>query len=721
MPEASSLVLNQFGVTIVAELRQANRWVAIFLQKKCSKCGTAFAQILVGLDNQLFPRTEVSITAFGKASVEQGYDRQPGDLGMVPRRLPVGAEPLAAGGVHFRVWSLQCKRIEVLIERCGDGKKFSAELNKEVNGYFSGSVLAAKPGDTYLYALDDEKRLLPDPASRFQPDGPLGPSMIIDPGKFHWHDNHWVGVRIKGQVFYEMHIGTFTPEGSWRAASQELAALKDLGVTILEIMPVHDFCGRYGWGYDGVDFFAPTRLYGTPDDFRSFVDQAHALGLGVVLDVVYNHVGPAGNYLKEFSAEYFTDRYSTDWGEALNYDGPHSKPVRQFFVANAGYWIDEFHLDGLRLDATQNIYDRSERHILVEIAERVHRVGERRSTIVIAENEHQETKLLRPVEEGGYGIDAVWNDDFHHSAIVALSGHNEAYYSDYCGKPQEFISAAKWGYLYQGQHYRLQKQRRGTATHGLEHAAFVNYLQNHDQIANFGRGLRIHLLAHPGMYRALTALLLLTPQTPLLFQGQEFAATSPFVFFADHDPELAAKVRAGRLEFLSQFPSSASPQMRPHLPDPTDEAAFRSSKLDLSERKSHSEAYALHRDLLKLRREDPVFNSQRAGGVDGAVLADEIFVLRFFGANGSDRLLLINFGIDHHLSPAPEPLLASPATTSWRVLWSSEDPRYGGSSALPLENMENWFIPGKAAFVLIPSSNGRDRSATQNFTGAESR
>jgi maltooligosyltrehalose trehalohydrolase len=635
--------------------------------------------------------------------------------------LPVGAEPQPAGGVHFRVWAPLRNQIKVLIKQRGNGKQFSAQLTEEEVGYFSGLVYEARPGDTYLYSLDDETKLLPDPASRFQPDGPLGPSMIIDPGKFQWHDNHWLGIKLKGQVFYEMHIGTFTPEGSWRAATQELAELKSLGVTTLEIMPVHDFCGRYGWGYDGVDFFAPTRLYGSPDDFRNFVDQAHVLGLGVVLDVVYNHAGPAGNYLKEFSPEYFTDRYSTDWGEAFNYDEPHSRPVRGFFVANAGYWIDEFHLDGLRLDATQNIYDASKRHILVEIADQVHHAGGRRSTLVIAENESQETKLIRSVEKGGYGIDAVWNDDFHHSALVALSGHNEAYYSDYCGRPQEFISAAKWGYLYQGQHYRWQKQRRGTQTFGLEPAAFVNYLQNHDQIANFARGFRIHRLAHPGMYRALTALFLLTPQTPLLFQGQEFAASAPFVFFADHDPKLATKVRAGRLEFLSQFPSNASPQMQPHLADPTDEAAFRSSKLDLSERTSHFEAYALHRDLLKLRREDPVFSAQRAGGVDGAALTDEIFVLRFFGENGGDRLLLINFGIDHHLTPVPEPLLAAPATTAWGVLWSSEDPRYGGLGVLPSENVENWFIPGKAAFVLIPLPNGRDRSTTQNFTGAQSR
>jgi maltooligosyltrehalose trehalohydrolase len=637
---------------------------------------------------------------------------------MSDRRLPVGAEPIHTGGVHFRVWAPRRRKITVVIQR--NNQSASAELNKEINGYFSALIHEAGAGDLYHYSLDDEKKLLPDPGSRFQPDGPLGPSMIIDPAKFQWRDQHWAGLRIEGQVFYEMHVGTFTREGSWQSATKELAQLKDLGITTIEIMPLHDFCGRYGWGYDGVNFYAPTRIYGTPDDFRNFVDRAHALGLGVILDVVYNHAGPAGNFLKEFSQDYFTDRYATDWGDAVNYDGPSSGPVREFFVANAGYWIDEFHLDGLRLDATQNIYDSSERHILAEITERVRCAAGDRSTLVIAENEPQDSKVLRPIERGGYGMDAAWNDDFHHSAMVALTGHNEAYYSDYCGNPQEFISGAKRGYLYQGQHYRWQKHRRGTKTDGISPAAFVNYLQNHDQIANFGRGLRIHRLAHPGMYRAMTALLLLMPQTPLLFQGQEFAASTPFVFFADHDPNLAVKVKQGRFEFLSQFPSSGSPPMRPYLPDPTDGAVYNSCRLDLAERERHAEAYALHRDLLKLRREDAVFSAQRAGGLDGAVLTDEIFVLRFFSPDARDRLLLVNFARDHDLSPIPEPLLAPPIGMSWRVLWSSEDPRYGGSGALASEKLETWFIPGKAAFALIPSLDEHD-SKTRGPTTAERR
>jgi maltooligosyltrehalose trehalohydrolase len=619
--------------------------------------------------------------------------------GAIRRRLPVGAEVLPDGGVHLRVWAPRASRVEVLFEAAAGGKAPSLKLEKERDGYFTGVASGAGAGTCYRFRLDKNEDLVPDPASRFQPDGPLGPSVVIDPGSFHWTDTKWKGVKIEGQVLYEMHIGTFTPAGTWNTAVEQLSSLKELGVTVLEIMPIHDFCGRFGWGYDGVDFFAPTRLYGAPDDFRAFVDHAHALGLAVILDVVYNHAGPAGNYLERFSEHYFTDRYTTDWGKTFNFDGAHSRPVRDFFVANAGYWIEEFHLDGLRLDATQNIYDDSKKHILAEITERVRRAGAGRSTVVIAENEPQNTVLIRPVEEGGYGLDAMWNDDFHHSAVVALTGHHEAYYSDYRGNARELVSAAKWGFLYQGQHYRWQRQRRGTPTFGLKSNAFINYLENHDQVANSGMGHRLHQLSHPGTYRAMTALLLLSPQTPLLFQGQEFAATAPFVFFADHTRELNRMVKKGRLEFLSQFPSLANPNMQSRIPDPTDEKVFQSCRLDLSERESHRQAYELHRDLLKLRRDKLVFDERHPQSVDGATLDDETFILRFFCDRKKNYLLFVNLGADKHLTPVPEPLLAPPLGHEWRVIWSSEDPRYGGGAALPVERPTSWFMPGKAAFL----------------------
>ncbi|MHB8953626.1 MAG: malto-oligosyltrehalose trehalohydrolase [Pirellulaceae bacterium] len=612
------------------------------------------------------------------------------------RRLPAGAEVLSSGGVHFRVWAPKRRRVEVVV----GSEPFA--LNAEGDGYHSGYVASASDGADYGFRLDGDDRLYPDPVSRFQPQGPRGPSRILDPARFRWTDHQWQGARLRGQVLYEMHIGTFTASGTWQAAARELPALADLGISMIEMMPVADFTGRFGWGYDGVNLFAPTHLYGEPDDLRRFVDDAHRVGIAVILDVVYNHLGPEENHLTEFSDDYFTSKYDNEWGAAINFDGPGAQPVREFFAANAGYWIDEYHFDGLRLDATQQIFDASDEHILKVIGERVRQAAGARATVLIAENEPQATRLVRSVAEGGFGLDALWNDDFHHTARVALTGRREAYYSDYLGTPQEFISALKYGYLYQGQVYTWQENRRGTPSFGLPPEAFVLFLENHDQIANSARGDRLHRLAAPGRYRAMTALMLLAPATPMFFQGQEFAASNPFCFFADHQPELADKVRAGRTEFLTQFPSLAEERMRDEMPDPESLATFERCKLDFEERTRHATAYALHRDLLKLRRTDAVFNAQRERGMDGAVLGPECLVLRFFGEQGDDRLLLVNLGTDFAGGPAPEPLLGPPPAMQWQVLWSSDDPAYGGSGAIPAENALGWRIPGQAAVVMQP-------------------
>ncbi len=626
---------------------------------------------------------------------------------MESRRLPVGAEVIPGGGVHFRVWAPVRKRVEVVVEGDAEGafpEALSFELGREETGYFSSVVESAHAGTRYRYRLDGENVLYPDPASRFQPDGPDGPSQVIDPGAFEWTDGKWKGVAPEGQVIYEMHIGTFTREGRWDSALPDLDALRDTGVTVLEIMPVGDFPGRFGWGYDGVNIYAPTRLYGAPDDFRRFVNRAHEVGMGVILDVVYNHVGPDGNYLPQFCKDYFTDRYKTDWGKPFNFDGANSGPVRDFIVFNAGYWIDEFHLDGLRLDATQNIYDTSPEHIIAAVARRAREAARGRFSYIIAENEPQDVKLLRPFEKGGYGLDALWNDDFHHTAMVALTGYNEAYYTDYKGSPQEFISCAKWGYLFQGQWYKWQMKRRGTPTMGLKPYHFISFIQNHDQVANSGRGLRVQFLSGPGQYKAMTALLLLGTETPMLFQGQEFASSSPFFYFANQKEDISKDIYLGRVNFLAQFRSLAQPEMRAKLPDPADPETFVRSKLDLSERSRHAEMYSLHRDLLRLRREDRAFvSSFQTGRVDGAVLEGEAFLLRFFGEDGDDRLLVVNFGRYLNLNPAPEPLLAPPENTVWCILWSSEDPRYGGTGTAPLDTEDNWFIPGHAAVVLAPA------------------
>ena len=627
----------------------------------------------------------------------------------VQRRFPIGAEPVA-GGVHFRVWAPIRKQVEVVLE----GLR-AVPLEREPDGYFSTVVDFARPGMQYRFRLDHGDRLFPDPASRFQPEGPHGPSQIVNPFLYRWKDEMWKGRRLEGQVIYETHIGTLTPEGTWTAAREVLPDLAEDGITILEVMPVAEFPGDFGWGYDGTSLFAPTHLYGGPDEFRAFVDRAHSLGLGVILDVVYNHLGPDGNYLKQFSPAYFTDRYANEWGEAINFDGPDSAAVRELFISNAAYWIEEFHLDGLRLDATQQIFDNGPRHLLAEINREARRVAGTRSIVMIAENERQDPRVVQSLDDGGYGLDAIWNDDFHHSAQVAVTGRNEAYYSDYCGTPQELISAAKWGFLYQGQYSIWQRQRRGHPAFGVKAASFVNYIQNHDQIANSAYGLRLHELTTAGRYKAITALLLLMPGTPMLFQGQEYGASAPFLYFAAHQKELAPLVQQGRSDFLDQFPSIVHSHTEFVMGRPHDRETFERCKLNRDERKTHAHMVALHRDLLKLRREDPVFSAQRSDSIHGAVLGPEAFVLRFFAEADGDRLLVVNLGRELLLRPAPEPLLAPAEGAQWEVLWSSDDPRYtklGDRLRIPeaqeirslspnfFRKAGTWNIPGHCAVVM---------------------
>jgi maltooligosyltrehalose trehalohydrolase len=637
------------------------------------------------------PKRETELTAAAALNSAVGQAEE--------RRFPIGAE-VQCGHAHLRVWAPERRRVSVVIDR---PTRREIALSAEGNGYFSGSATGLAGGGRYRFRLDDDEKLYPDPASRFQPEGPCGPSEVIEPGAFEWTDVDWRGASSRGQVVYELHIGTFTAEGTYAAAAERLESLSQLGVTLIELMPLADAPGRFGWGYDGVNLWAPNRLYGRPDDLRRFVAAAHAVGIGVILDVVYNHIGPNENYLGCFSPDYFTDRYKNEWGQAINFDGDNATPSREFFIENAGYWVEEFHLDGLRLDATQQMFDSSEDHILTAIGRRVRAAARGRGTYVVSENETQETRLVRAPEQRGFGLDALWNDDFHHTARVALTGHNEAYYTDYRGTPQELLSALRWGYLYQGQHYKWQKKRRGTPTLDLTADRFVLYLENHDQVANSGRGARLSTLAAPDKLRAMTALMLLAPGTPMLFQGQEFGSTRPFVYFADHDEELARAVAKGRREFLAQFPSLTDPGVQQRIPDPAAPDTFASCKLDWGERERHRELWDLHRDLLRLRREDPAFAAQDAANLLTAVLGAEALLVRYRCAAG-DRLLLVNLGADLHLDIAPEPLLAPPVGAVWRMLWSSEDPRYGGRGTAAVESEDGFRLPGHAAVVLIPEA-----------------
>jgi maltooligosyltrehalose trehalohydrolase len=618
----------------------------------------------------------------------------------VNRRYPIGAELIGPNETHFRLWAPKAQHVDLVLEESAEknARRSFHPLDAEGGGYFSG-VAAIGAGALYRCRVNKAEHFHPDPASRFQPEGPHGPSQVVDPTQFQWTDSQWPGVILKGQIIYEMHVGTFTPEGTWRAAAEQLEELARIGITVIEVMPIADFPGRFGWGYDGVDFFAPTRLYGNPDDLRFFIDHAHSFNLGVILDVVYNHFGPDGNYLGVYSDTYLRPGTTNDWGDSINFDGPNSGPVREFFVTNARYWIEEFHFDGFRFDATESIYDKSSEHILGDVGRAARSSAGQRSIILVAENERQDTRLIRPHREGGYGLDGVWNDDLHHSAIVALTGRREAYFTDYLGAPQEFISAAKYGYLFQGQPYSWQGAPRGTPAFGAPPEAFVAFLENHDQVANRITGERVRFETSPGRYRAMTALLLLAPWSPMLFQGQEFGTSKPFLYFSDiGDEKLREAIRKGRLEFLSQFPSLVTSRAQKQLPIPSDSETFRRCKLDFSERKN--KLYNLHIDLIKLRREDSRFREQIADEVDGAVLGAKSFVLRYFAEENDDRLLLVNLGERQLLEPMPEPLLAAPLGFEWTTLWSSDAKRYGGPGEVKLPTQDNWTLPAESAMAL---------------------
>jgi maltooligosyltrehalose trehalohydrolase len=604
------------------------------------------------------------------------------------------------GAARFRLWAPDARRVEVCLE--GSSSR-TVELTRSSDGYFVGEYPDLVRDARYKYRVDGEGPW-PDPCSRFQPEGPHGPSLITAPNEFAWRDASWRGARLASQIIYELHIGTFTAEGTFDAAAQRLEHLADLGITMLELLPVAECAGRWNWGYDGVQLFAPSHGYGDPEAFKRFVDRAHALGMAVILDVVYNHLGPDGNYLKCFSPHYFSDKYRTDWGEALNFDGAHCVGARDFVINNAKYWLREFHLDGFRLDATQSMFDASDTHVIAQLVSEC-RAAVTRDIVFIAENEPQRGEHLLPPARGGYGLDGMWNDDFHHSVRVALTGSRDGYYRDYTGRSQELLSAIKHGFLYQGQYYSWQKQQRGSPLRHSPRSACVHFLQNHDQVGNTGVGERLHPLTSLRRYRAATALLLLGPQTPLLFMGQEFLSSKGFTFFADHKPELRKLIHRGRREFVAQFEAYATQAVQAAIPDPGDERTFLGSKLDWDDLGHNAAMVSLHKDLIRLRREDPVFSNQDALALDGATLTDCAFLVRWFASDERDRMLIVNFGPDAMLDPVPEPLLAPPLGRTWQMQWASEDPRYGGHGVIvPVSDDGRWRIPAECAVVMHASA-----------------
>ena len=541
-------------------------------------------------------------------------------------RPSLGAWP-EGDGTRFRVWAPERERVELVLET--PGRPASSPLARSAGGFFEGKLAGVRAGDRYRYRLDGEGPF-PDPVSRFQPEGVHGASEVVDPHAFAWSDADWTGVPREDLVVYELHVGTFTAEGTFASAAERLPDLATLGVTAVELMPLADFPGARNWGYDGACLFAPARCYGRPDDLRRLVDRAHGLGLAILLDVVYNHFGPDGAYAGAFSRRYFSSQHSTPWGAAMNLDGDGSEAVRAFFIENTLHWVHEYHLDGLRLDATHAIVDDSPRHFLAELQARVRESAPGRRLAIVCEDHRNLASMLRPEAEGGFGIDAVWSDDFHHEVRRALAGDHEGYYRDFSGALADVAATVRDGWFFKGQHSEHFEGPRGTDTAGLDPRRFVFFVQNHDQVGNRALGERLHHQVDLAVWRAASALLLLAPETPLLFMGQEWAAPEPFQFFTDHNPELGRLVTEGRRKEFRHFTAFSGAAARERIPDPQAEATFLRSRLDWSRREQepHASTLRLYRELLRLRRTKPLLRdptgegfSVRAVGEAGLVLA----------------------------------------------------------------------------------------------------
>ena len=551
----------------------------------------------------------------------------------------MGANPVA-GGVEFRVWAPGVQQVEVDLE---NGRL--APLQREPSGVWSGVAPDAGPGTRYRYRLNGQLAR-PDPYSRSQPEGPHGPSEIVDPDDFVWHDAGWHGLGIEGLVIYQLHVGTATPEGTFDSLIAQLPRLKELGVSAIEPLPIDEFPGCRNWGYDGVDLFAVSHVYGGPRAFKRLVDAAHAHGLGVVVDVVYNHLGPDGNYLRDFSPDYFTERYHTPWGAAINYDGPRSEWVRKLVLDNARYWLHEYHADGLRLDATHAIFDRSPTHLLAELTQTVRgSLGAGRQVVLVAETSENDVRYLKPVNQGGFGLDAVWADDFHHSLRRYLAGDHEGYYANYEGTLDEVARCIRQGWLYEGQAtLGGSKKPRGTPAREQPAWQFVYVLQNHDQVGNRAFGERLNHQIDLDRFAAASALLLFLPFTPMLFMGQEFAASTPFQYFTDHNPELGRLVTEGRRKEFQAFSAFADAATRERIPDPQAESTFAACRLRLeeAERPPGRELQALYRSLLQLRRTDAVLRDQARQRTEPRVLSKDVLAVRRWRGE-DERLLIVNF------------------------------------------------------------------------------
>jgi maltooligosyltrehalose trehalohydrolase len=577
----------------------------------------------------------------------------------------VGAMPVD-GGVHFRIWAPATEIAEVVLY--DDGGTVH-RLNEEPGGYFAAMVPGAAAGSRYRFRLDGES--YPDPASRSQPEGVHGPSEVMDPASHVWQVNEWPAHRVEDLVIYELHIGTFTPGGTFDSAIERLPEVAALGINAVEPLPIANFPGTRNWGYDGVYLYSPATSYGGYDAFKRFVDAAHGLGLSVILDVVYNHFGPEGNYLPAVTGgRFFTDRHHTPWGDAINYDGPGSRAVRDFIIQNALYWLTEHRVDGLRLDATHAIIDDSPRHLLAELSDRVAKLpGHRR--LLIAEDERNARGLVETRERGGHALDAVWSDDLHHQLRRMVARDSEGYFAAYSGTVEDAARTLETGWW-----------RNSDDAAELRPSAFVHCIQNHDQVGNRALGDRLNHSIDLPVYRALSTLLLTSPYVPLLWMGQEWAASTPFLYFTDHPEELGKLVTRGRREEFAHFSAFSDPVAAASIPDPQAVETFERSTLRWEERgrAPHSGILRLYTDLLKLRSAHPALRAHERGSFDVAPVGAQAIVMRRIAEDGSVLLVVMNFdgviGIDLNRWST-----GTPGANAWRLVLATEDESYGGNGA----------------------------------------
>ena len=584
-----------------------------------------------------------------------------------------GALPVR-GGVRFRVWAPTARDVTLVVHDGAAAREYSVPRDDE--GVFDLIVDRAAAGDRYSYRINGGD-LRPDPASRFQPESVHGPSEIVDPSAFRWADVRWAGRPAADRILYELHIGTFSPEGTFAGATSRLEAIRDVGVTVIEIMPVADFAGGRNWGYDGVCLYAPSRAYGRPDDLRRLVDRAHQLGMAVVIDVVYNHLGPEGAYLPAFNEQYFTDRHVTPWGSSVNLDGPGSAMVRRFIVDNACHWVREYHADGLRLDATHTLIEEDQGAIVREIVTRT-RAATARPVFIQAEDHRNLAPMVEDSSRGGWGLEGVWADDFHHIVRVLLAGDSHGYYADFRGTARELARTIQQGWFFTGQQSAHSSERRGSDASRVPMYRFVVCLQNHDQVGNRALGDRLHESVPPAAWRAASALLLTVPMTPLLFMGQEWAASTPFCYFTDLEAALGVQVTEGRRREFAAFPGFSDEQARHSIPDPQALSTFESSRLLWDERTdpSHRAVLELYRALLALRL-DHSSTLGASTGVAGEAVALDNETIAMRRADGDEVFWVVarfrSAGVAD-LSAATE--TCGEAGAEWTVVLTTEDPLF---------------------------------------------